>query len=127
MGATVDRPIAQVLSDIAGNVQHIVRAEMRLVKAELRQDVAMLRRGAVFAAVGAVTAILGLVFLCLAAVYALALTMPVWAGALIVAIAVSIVATMCLLTVRRQMSGLGLPRTAATVQENVQWMKTHIE
>ena len=127
MSVTVDRPIAQVLSDIAGNVQHIVRAEMRLAKAELKQDVALLKRGALFVAVGAVTGILGLALLCLAAVYALASTMPAWAAALIVAIVVSIVAAIFLLTARRQISGLGLPRTSATVQENVQWVKTHVE
>src|SRR5262245_28824596 len=127
MSVTVDRPIAQVLSDIAGNVQHIVRAEMRLVKAELKQDVALLKRGAIFIAVGAVTGILGLALLCLAAVYALASMMPAWAAALIVAIVVSIVAAFFLLTARRQISGLGLPRTSATVQENVQWVKTHVE
>jgi uncharacterized membrane protein YqjE len=127
MSVTVDRPIAQVLSDIAGNVQHIVRAEMRLAKAELRQDVALVKRGALFIAVGAVTGILGLTFLCLAAVYALASTMPAWAAALIVAIVVSIIAAFFLLTARRQISGLGLPRTSATVQENVQWVKTHVE
>jgi uncharacterized membrane protein YqjE len=127
MSVTVDRPIAQVLSDIAGNVQHIVRAEMRLAKAELRQDVALVKRGALFIAVGAVTGILGLTFLCRAAVYALASTMPAWAAALIVAIVVSIIAAFFLLTARRQISGLGLPRTSATVQENVQWVKTHVE
>lgn len=127
MSATVDRPIAQVLSDIAGNVQHIVRAEMRLAKAELKQDVALVKRGALFMIVGAVTGVLGLAFLCLAAVYALASTMPAWAAALIVAIVITIVSTLFLLTARRQISGLGLPRTTATVQENVQWVKTHIE
>jgi hypothetical protein len=127
MSVSVDRPIAQVLSDIAGNVQHIVRAEMRLAKAELKQDVALLKRGAIFMAVGAVTGILGLALLCLAAVYALASTMPAWAAALIVAIVVSIVAALFFLTARRQISGLGLPRTSATVQENVQWVKTHVE
>src|SRR5262245_55428677 len=127
MAVTVDRPIAQVLSDIAGNVQSIVRAEMRLVKAELRQDVAQLRRGAMLAAAGAVAGILGLAFLCLAAAYALASAMPMWAAALIVAIIISTVAAMCFLTARRRMRGFGLPRTTATVQENVQWMKTHVE
>jgi uncharacterized membrane protein YqjE len=127
MSVSVDRPIAQVLSDIAGNVQHIVRAEMRLAKAELKQDVALLKRGAIFMAVGAVTGILGLALLCLAAVYALASTIPAWAAALIVAIVVSIVAALFFLTARRQISGLGLPRTSATVQENVQWVKTHVE
>ena len=127
MSATVDRPIAQVLGDIAGNVQHIVRAEMRLAKAELKQDVALLKRGAIFIAVGAVTGILGLALLCLAAVYALASMMPAWAAALIVATVVSMVAALFFLTARRQISGLGLPRTSATVQENVQWVKTHVE
>jgi hypothetical protein len=63
----------------------------------------------------------------LAAVYALAIVVPPWAAALIVAVAILLIAVVCVTTARRQISGVGMPRTAATLQENMQWVKTHVE
>jgi uncharacterized membrane protein YqjE len=123
MTALGEPAITQVLSDIVGNVQHIMRAELRLAKAELKEDTAMMKRAAVLAAAGAVSGSVALAFLCLAAVYALATAVPPWAAALIVALVVAAVAGLCMLAAGRQVRGLGLPRTAATVQENVQWIK----
>ena len=127
MVVTGDRPIARVLADIVDNVQHIVRAELRLAKAELKEDVTLARRAAVLMAIGALAGTLGLAFFCLAAVYALALVMPPWAAALIVALAVMAAAAVCLFVARRHFMQLGLPRTIATVEENVQWVQTHVE
>ena len=57
MAAPGERSIADVLSDIAGNIQQIVRAEMRLAKAELREDLAKVRSAVVLFACGAVAGI----------------------------------------------------------------------
>ena len=127
MATTADRPISQMIGDIVGNVQHIVRAELRLAKAELKEDVSLARRAAVLAAVGALAGTLGLGLLCLAAVYALALVVPAWAAALIVAVTVMVAAALCFFAARRQFAQLGFPKTIATVQENVQWVQTHVD
>jgi membrane protein len=127
MATTADRPIAQMIGDIVGNVQHIVRAELRLARAELKEDVSLVRRAAVLGAIGALAGTLGLAFLCLAAVYALALVVPAWAAALIVAIVVMAAAALCFVAARRHVSQLGFPKTIATVQENVQWVQTHVD
>ncbi len=127
MAAAGDRPLARVLGDIVGNVQHIVRAELRLAKAELKEDVSLTRRAALFAGAGALAGALGLTLLCLAAVYALTLVVPAWAAALIVAVVLSAMAALCVVAARRQFTKLGLPRTIATVQENVEWVQTRVE
>lgn len=124
---TVERPISHVLGDIVGNLQHIVRSEIRLAKAELQDDVQMMKRGAILLSVAAVAGILAVGLLCLAAVYALALVVPPWAAALIVAVVILFVAVICALSARRQVAGVGMRRTTATLQENMQWVKTHAE
>jgi uncharacterized membrane protein YqjE len=124
MAAQDERSFGQVLGDIADNVQQIVRAEVRLAKAELREDVVMLKRGAALVAIGAVTAAIALAFLLLAAVYALAAVIAPWAAALIVAVAAGVLGGACVSAGLKSMKHLGLPRTAETIQENVQWAKT---
>jgi membrane protein len=119
-----ERPISEVIGDIAENVQQIARAEMRLAKAELIEDVARMKRGAVFMVIAAMTGALAVGCLCLTAIYALALVMPAWAAALIVGVVMAIVAGICAMSGNRQFAGLGMPRTAASVKENVQWAKT---
>ena len=121
-----ERPISEVIGDIAANVQQIARAELRLAKAELLEDVALMRRGAVFMAIAAIAGALALGCLCLTAIYALALVIPPWAAALIVTAVMAVVAAVCIMSGRRHLAGLGMPRTAATVKENVQWAKTRI-
>ena len=127
MATTADRPIAQMIGDIVGNVQHIVRAELRLAKAELKEDVSLARRAAILGAIGGLAGTLGLALLCLAAVYGLALVVPAWAAALIVAVAVMAAAALCFLAAKRAVAQVGLQRTIATVQENVQWVQTHVD
>ena len=127
MAVAADRPISQVLGDIAGNVQQLVRAELRLAKAELKEDVSVTKRAALLSGAGALSGSLALVCLCLALVFALALVMPAWAAALLVAIIVAAVAGLCFMAAKRQFAKLGMPRTIASVQESVQWVQTRVE
>jgi hypothetical protein len=60
----------------------------------------------------------------LACVYALALVMPNWAAALVVAAAVGIAAAVTLtLGLKRLKTIQAAPKTAATLKENVRWAK----
>ena len=122
--AIAERPISNVLHDIAGNVQEIVRAEMRLAKTEITEELGKARLGGTLAAMGALMLGLGMLFALLAAVYALSLVMPAWAAALIVA-GVECVSGLLLL-----MLGVGkfktvraAPKTQASIKENVEWAK----
>src|SRR6185503_16314534 len=84
----LDRSIGTVLSDIVGDLQQIVRAEVRLAKTEIREEVAKAKRGAAFMVAGGVAVTLAIGLLLISAVYALATIWPPWAAALGVAAAV---------------------------------------
>src|SRR5262245_39606472 len=103
--APEDRPISEVLGDIAQNVQQIARAELRLAKAELLEDAARMRRGGTLMTVAAIAGALAVGCLCLTAIFALALVLPGWAAALIVAIIMAVVASLCIASGRRQFAG----------------------
>jgi Putative Actinobacterial Holin-X, holin superfamily III len=122
--AEQDRSFGQVLGDIAENVQLMVRAEIRLAKSELRDDVVKLKRGATLIAIAGVAGVLGFAFLLLAAVYALSIVVAPWAAALIVGGAAGVAGVVGAYAGFKQMKDLGLPRTAETLQENVEWAKT---
>lgn len=121
-----DRPISSVLSDIVGNVQHIVRAEVKLARAEVREEIGKARRGMIFLAAGGMAAALAVVFILLAAVYALALVWPMWAAALVVGAGTALVGSAVVTTGIRQIRSVSLapPRTVSTIQENIEWAKT---
>lgn len=119
-----DRPISAVLQDIVGNIQDIVRAEMRLAKTEVGEELGKARSAGILCSVGAVTAIFSALFLLLAIVYALSLAMPAWAAALIVAGGVGVVAIVTLgLGIKRFKTIHAAPKTAASLKENVQWAR----
>ncbi len=121
-----DRSIGVVLEDIVANVQHIIRAEVRLAKVETRDELLKMKRSAIFLAAGAFLVVLGVAVLLLAAVYALALVLPSWAAALVVAVVTIIVAASCVAGGLKSLKQVTLPppKTVATIQENIQWAKT---
>jgi uncharacterized membrane protein YqjE len=119
--------MTQVLGDIVGNVQRIIRAEIRLAKAEVKEDVGLLRRAAIFGGIAVVLAGIATAFLFLAAMYALATAVGLPLAALIVAVVTLAVAGICAVVARGQLKSVGMPRTAQTVQENAQWVKTRVE
>jgi uncharacterized membrane protein YqjE len=126
MAIDTDRSLASLLTDIVGNVQQIVRAEVRLAKVEVQQEVAKARTGAMLVAAGGLVVALALGVLLLAAVYALALVWPAWAAALAVGLAAAgLGAAVAAVGMNRFKSiTLAPPRSAAILEENIQWAKT---
>ena len=119
-----NRSIPEILSDVLSNVQDIVRAEVKLAKAELGEELNRARSSGLLIGVGVVAAIFSALFLLLTCVYALALFMPDWAAALVVALAVGVVAAVTIsLGLKRFKSIEAAPKTAATLKENVRWAK----
>ena len=122
--ALADRPISSVLSDIVGNVQEIVRSELRLARIELTEELGKARYAAVLCAVGLALLTFSTLFVLLAAVYALSLVVPGWAAALIVAAGVGVIAALCFsIGVKRFKTVRGAPQTTATLKENAEWAK----
>jgi uncharacterized membrane protein YqjE len=122
--ATPGRSISTVLSDIVGNIQEIVRSEMRLAKTEFTEEVAKLRSASLLLGVGAFVLAVSVLFVLLAVVYALSTVMPAWAAALAVAAGAGVVAAVCCgVGIRKFKAARAAPKTAASLKENVEWAK----
>jgi len=122
--ATANRSISTVLTDIVGNIQEIVRSEMRLAKTEVTEEVAKLRSASVLMGLGAFMLSVSVLFVLLAVVYALSAVMPAWAAALIVGVGAGVIAALCCgLGIKRFKAVRAAPKTTATLKENVEWAK----
>lgn len=120
-----DRPFSEIVSDIIGHAQEIVRSEVRLAKTEIKEEAKKAARASTLLIAGAVLGVIALGFLLWTVVYALALVFPLWVSALIVAVVLGIVAG--------ALAGVGLAKmrqvspqpekTKHEVKEDVQWLK----
>jgi uncharacterized membrane protein YqjE len=113
-----------VLHDIVGNVQDIVRSELLLVRTELREEVAKNRSTAVWLAAGTLMVIFCALFLLLGSTYALSEMMPRWAAALAVGLVIGAAGALCVgRGIKKSREARAVPKTAASLQENVEWAK----
>jgi uncharacterized membrane protein YqjE len=122
--AIAERSISAVLHDIVGNIQDIVRSEVRLAKTEVREEIGKARAAGMLVGVGALMLTFAALFVLLAAVYALSTLVPDWAAALIVGGGVAVIAAVCLgVGIKRFKTMRAVPKTAETLKENVEWAK----
>ncbi len=117
MGA-VERSFGNVLEDILGNFQAIIRAEVRLAKTEVEQELKQGQSAAFVLAVGVLAGAFAILFTLLACVYALSQKMPNWAAALVVALALAVCAWAGLTAGSKKFKQIQLvPKTTATLKE----------
>ena len=124
MAAGAERSIPEVFQEIVGNVQEILRSEVRLAKAELKQEAGAAARAAIALLIGAVLGVYALGLLLLALVYGLATVFSSWwIAALVVGVAVSLLALALLLVGSRRMRRVdpAPERTIRTVKEGLTW------
>ena len=123
MTAVTDtRSFASLFGEIVRDIQQILRGEVLLARAEALQELAKLKTGVVLLALASVLGTLGLGYLMLASVLLLALRLPLWSAALIVALAVFAIAgilAMAGLAAVRKIHGA--PRTVQSIKETVRW------
>jgi membrane protein len=119
------RSVSDVLQDIIGNLQQIVRDEFRLAKVEVEGKARRAARPASILAAGAVLGLYGLGFLLLAAVYGLSLVIAPWLAALLVGAVLAIVAAILVGSGRSRLKQVDpVPeKTVQSMKENVQWTK----
>jgi uncharacterized membrane protein YqjE len=125
MFQVVERSIGSLVNDIVGNVQEIIRSEVRLAKAEVTEELTKARRAMIWLVAGAVIATMAFGFLLLTAVYVLAHFVQPWVAALIVALGSGAIGGALAAVGASQMKRVSLPppRTITSVQENLQWAK----
>ena len=80
-----ERSIGEVMTDVAGNVERLVKTEVRLTKATVLQAARSMARGSALVASGAMLALLAVMFLLLGIAARLAESMKPWQAALVVA------------------------------------------
>ena len=126
---TPDRSFADVLHDIVGNIQEIVRSEVRLAKAEISEEARHAKPAGLSIAAGAVFGLCAIVFGLLAAVYGLSTVMPSWAAALAVSVASGLVAAVTIRTGLTQLMRIDPTpdKTIRSLKENVEWSKEQLK
>ncbi len=87
-----ERTIGQLVADATHDLEGIVRGEIALAKAEVTDGAKVLGKGAGLLAGAVFLVLMGFVFLLHSAAWGIAEFLPVWAGYLIVAVVVLIIA-----------------------------------
>lgn len=124
-----DRSVPELIRELAQETGTLVRQELQLARAEIATSTK--RAGIGIGEIGgaAILGLLALGALTTAAIAALALALPVWAAALVVAGVESGGAALLGLSGRSQVAA-GIPpkpeQTIETVKEDVEWAKTRI-
>ncbi|MDQ3263951.1 MAG: phage holin family protein [Myxococcota bacterium] len=119
-----DAPAGELLSGMMEQGRRLMREEVRLAKAELREETREVGRDAAAIGGGGVLAHTGALVLAGAVVAVLSLLMPVWAAALITAVALLGIGGAIALSGYKKLKKVHGPReTVATLKEDQQWAK----
>jgi uncharacterized membrane protein YqjE len=121
-----DRPVGELLRQLANETTTLVRQELELAKAEMREKAG--KAGAGFGMWGAAgaTALLAVGSLTAFLILALDGAMPNWLAALVVGLVYAVVAGFLYVRGKRRVEEAGSPvpeQTLETVKEDVQWAK----
>lgn len=118
---TVDTPIGELMAQLSAQTSRLVRDEMRLAQKEFTESAKHAGIGAgLFSAAGLI-AVFGLAGVVTAAIAALALVLPVWAAALIVAVVLFAIAGVAAMISKKQ-----LDQASATPEKTVANVKQDI-
>ena len=125
-----ERSFVDVLNDVFGNLQDIVRSEIRLAKAEGTDELRAVKSTVIGLGVALLASAFAALFLLLSAMYALTLLLTTWGAALVVAGATALVSVVAFLIsgrrARARRNGIA-PRTTRSTKENLAWAKQSIK
>lgn len=111
--ATSARTLGELVSDVSTDITQIMRGEIELAKAEIKEDVAHAGKGAGLLAGAALFGLYGLLLLLLGLAGVIAIWLSWWAGLLIVAGVLLVVAAILALVGRKAMQRVkGKPERA---------------
>ena len=119
--------LGEIIGSLAGDIQDLVKGEMRLARAELDQKLDRVIMAAIWLIGGALVAFAGLVVVLQGGAAALALVLPTWAasvivGLLIVALGAGFARSgLAMLSLRK----LSPDRSAASLQKDARIVKEH--
>ena len=125
-----ERPIGELMKQLAEETSTLVRQELELAKAEMREKGKKAGTGLGFIGAAGVAALLGLGAFTAFLILALDGAMPNWLAALIVAAVYGAVAGVLAMRGREKVQEVGRPipeQTQESIQEDVQWAKTQLK
>ena len=121
-----DRPIGELLKELANETTTLVRQELDLAKAEMREKASKAGPGFGMWGAAGVTGLLALGSLTAFLILALDRAMPNWLSALIVGLVWAAIAGVLYVRGKQRVEEAGSPvpeKTIETVKEDVQWAK----
>ena len=121
-----DRPIGELLKQLANETTTLVRQELDLAKAEMREKAGKAGPGFGMWGAAGLTALLALGSLTAFLILALDGVMPNWLAALIVGLVYAAVAGVLYASGKQRVEEAGSPvpeKTIETVKEDVEWAK----
>lgn len=129
MTAQNGRSLPEVLQDIVGNIQEIIRSEIQLAKTEIKEEATKASTPIKLWIAGAVLGMYALVFILFTIVMAMATVMATWLAALVVGAILSVVSMALVSAGAKRLKHVSkVPeRTVETMKENVQWAKNQIK
>jgi hypothetical protein len=122
-----ERPIGDLVKQLASQTSELVRQELDLAKAEMSQKASIAGKGAGLLGGAAAVGLLAAGSLTACLILALSEVIPDWLAALIVALVMGAVAAVLALQGRNRMRAAAPPvpqQTVETVKEDVEWAKT---
>jgi len=122
-----ERPIGELVKELAGQTSTLVRQEIQLAQAEISTKSKLAGRGAAMLAGAAVAGLLALIALTAVLTAALDTVMPLWLAALIVTVLWVAIGAVLAARGRKELQHAGPPvpeQTVETVKEDIQWAKT---
>src|SRR5690349_9023595 len=126
--ARFGRPVAALLSDLAGETSTLVRQEIALLKAELSESLARIGVGTGALAAGGVIAFSGWLALVAAAILGLSYVLAPWLAALIIGVVViALGAGLALFGKSRLKADAVVPRrTMNSLREDEAWIRDQV-
>jgi hypothetical protein len=122
-----ERPVGDLVKQLAGQTSRLVRQEIDLAKAEMSQKANVAGRGAGLLGGAAVVGLLAAGALTACLILALDEVIPDWLAALIVALVMGAIAAVLAMQGRNRIRAATPPvpeQTVETVKEDVEWAKT---
>jgi hypothetical protein len=124
MSETGYRSFGDVFQDAVGHMQEIVRAEIQLAKSEVLAEAGRAKQAGLMLGGAALMGYFAMALLVVAATCALAIVLPWWAAALIIAAFCGVLAGTMFAAGRMRLKTIhGPEQTIGTVGENLEWAR----
>lgn len=123
-----ERSLTDLVGEISGDIQRLIRDEVRLARVEFTQNLQEAAVGFAGLAVAAAMAYLGVAFTGVAVFFAIFLAIPGWAAGLAVAVGFFILAALAFVVGRQRLrpSRLRPEQTIESLEEDREWLERHV-